>query len=91
MRYHPRNDWVLVKVGPRRKIRGLEMPEKSIEGKLFTVQAVGPQVQTLKVGDSVLMGGVLNETYYQVPGTPDLIVIKQDLVILVMSPENGEE
>ncbi len=85
VRYRPRNDLVLVRkidVGQTRE--GIMMPEVSIQGKKFQVEAMGPDVDDLDVGDFVMMIGKPGDDYYPLPNENDLIVIHQKNVALVV-------
>lgn len=83
-----RNDNVLIRIVQVGKTdSGVLLPEISVEGKLFCVEAVGPKVDDLKVGDKVIMVGEINVDYGYVPGMKDLLCIKQGNVVLVMEPE----
>ena len=76
--YCPRNDYVLVKIVDLGKSPGgVLTPQAAIEGKEFFVEAKGPDVKHLEVGDKVLMIGVLKEDYAYLPSSKDLILIKQ--------------
>jgi len=93
--FEPRNDWVLIRVVKIGQTdTGIALPDLAIEGKEFVVVAAGPEVQDLMPGDKVLMIGQRNVVYFEVPGTNDLLVIKQEHVVLVgnkyLEPEPGE-
>ncbi len=79
-----RNDTVLVRIIDKGELRGIAIPEISIEGKEFHVIAKGPKVEGLEVGDKVLMTGVKNATYFVLPFARDLILVRQDDVVLVL-------
>lgn len=81
--WHPRNDHVLVRVEKKDPGDGIALPDTSIEGKRFVVVAVGPDVENLEPGDDVMMCGNLNKDYWEVPGEKNLLIIKQENVLLV--------
>lgn len=80
VQYRPRNDNVIIRKVKRGKVRGLHMPDQSAEGVDFFVVAAGPKVEDLEAGDRVMIMGRGTETYYPVPGEPDLIVIQEKMV-----------
>ena len=85
MQWQPRNDYVLVKVSIREETEGgVALPQVSIQGKKFTVEAIGPKVEGLNVGDEVMMVGHHGANYYELPNSKDMIVIKQECVVLTM-------
>ena len=84
MKFQPRNDWVLIRiveVGVTEQ--GIAMPASAIEGKEFHVIAAGPDVKDLKPGNKVLMIGQDRVNYFKVPASKDLIVIREEHVVLV--------
>lgn len=85
VKYRPRNDMVLIRQVDHGKTKsGIAIPQISIQGKGFFVEAVGPDVENLKVGDKVLMTGTLGGTYFEVPFDKDLMVMRQEFVILIV-------
>ena len=89
--YRTRNDWVLVRIIEVGQVRGIKMPQSSINGKEFHVEGIGPKVEGLKVGDKVLMTGNINIHYHQVPNVNNLIIVKQESVVLIIEGEEDEE
>ena len=85
--YRPRNDQVLVRIVPVEDVRGIKMPQVSIEGKNFRVEAMGPKVEGLSVGDHVLMIGRKGTEYYPLPNCNDLLIIRQEFVALIVEGE----
>jgi len=84
VKFRPRNDFVLVKIidlGVNEA--GIAMPQMSIQGKRFEVVAIGPDVEDLHVGESVLMIGQVGDNYYPLPNSKDLLVIRQENVVLI--------
>jgi hypothetical protein len=79
--YQPRNDQVIIREHKRSILDGLAMPDESIEGKVFIVEAIGPKVEGLKVGDKVWMSGLLNATYANLPCESDLLIMEQKYVL----------
>lgn len=80
----PRNDFVLVREERVEEVRGVAMPEVSAEGKRYVVVAMGKDVKELSVGESVILNGQLNVHWSYVPRHPDLIIVRQECVILVI-------
>lgn len=74
---------VLVRIEQRSEVGGIAMPDIAVEGKRFVIEAAGPDVKGLEAGDEVLMLGARNVTYFEVPGSQNLIVLKQEHVVLV--------
>lgn len=63
--------------------QGIHVPQCSIEGKEFHVEATGTEcIKGLKVGDKVMFTGMKNSTYADVPGHPHLLVTNEDFVLL---------
>ena len=83
-RFLPRNTGVLVRITDKGQLRGIAIPEISIEGKEFTVVAIGPKVEGLKVGDKVLMRGVRGAEFFEIPFDKRLIFIEEKDVVLVI-------
>lgn len=79
-----RNDTVLVRIVDIGKMGNIALPDTAVEGKQFFVHAVGPLVKDLEPGDEVLMLGRKNDTYWELPFGRDMIVIKQENVVLKM-------
>ena len=78
----PRNDYVVVRVkkrdvGPD----GVELPDSSLEGKDFVIEAVGDDVEKLKKGDKVLMVGTRGEDWAYLPRSSDVLVIKEANIV----------
>ena len=82
--YVCRNDYCLIRMTQIGESNGIAIPEVSIEGKQFHVIAKGPKVEQLEVGDRVLMVGKLNDTYWEVPGVRNLLLIKEQNVVLIL-------
>lgn len=86
--FHPRNDFVLIRIEEVGQTpSGIAIPQISVEGKKFLIEATGPDVEDLEVGDSVLMTGELGKDYSFLPGRNDLLVIRQGNVVLVIEEE----
>ena len=84
MNFRPRNDFVLIKiVDVGESPGGVAIPQISVQGKEFHVVATGPKVFDLHVGDQVLMVGKQGIDYYPLPNSIDLLVIKQEHVVLI--------
>ena len=82
--FRPRNDYVLIRIVELgQNPAGIAIPQISAQGKEFHVVAVGPDVEDLDVGDKVLMLGSKNTTYFELPNSKDLIVMKEENVVLV--------
>lgn len=80
----PRNDWVIVRtVEVEKNKAGIVMPQTSIEGKRFIVEAVGEKVENLQPGDSVMLAGARDAQFFPVPKHQNLIAIKQENVVFV--------
>lgn len=87
LKFNPRNDLVIVRIVYVNSVKGIAMPQSSIDGKEFHVVAFGPKVEGLKEGDKVMMTGNLNEHYHQIPGQSNLIIVKQECVLLTIEGE----
>lgn len=83
MSWQPRNDYVLIRVTELGESPGgVALPDSAIQGKKFTVDAVGPAVIDLALGDEVLMLGSQGAQYYPLPNSKQLFVIRQEHVVL---------
>jgi len=82
----PRHDYVLLRCQAREDLGTLKMPQNSAEGKEWFVEAVGPDVEDLKVGERVEASGQPKVDFWFVPGYSDLIVIKERNVQIVYDP-----
>lgn len=92
VKYQMRNDQVLIKKVRVENVRGLFMPEASMEGVQFVVQEVGPQVKDLQKGDVVFVKGTPGKDVGLLPNDSSLLVCPQENVLLVMQPVlEGEE
>jgi NADPH:quinone reductase-like Zn-dependent oxidoreductase len=90
VKYLLRNDFVLVRIIDLGFMKGIAMPQSSINGKQFVVEALGPDVETLKVGDKVLMLGNVGVTAFPLPNANNLIVLKQEYIALVIEGDESE-
>lgn len=81
-----RNDQVLIRIVKVEQVRGLFMPEASMEGKQFHVVAAGPDVKDLKEGDAVFVKGTPGKDIGLLPNDNSLMVTTQENVLLVMEP-----
>ena len=82
--YKPRNDFVLFRVVPRKLVRGLAMPDRASEGKDIVIEAVGPKVEGLKVGDRVQAIGTNGQDLVSVPGESGLFLTREANVVLIL-------
>ena len=85
MKIRPRGKFVLIRIidigkNPEGTIA---IPQQSIEGKVFEVEAIGPDVDNLKVGNQVLMIGKYGTDFYPLPNSNNLIIIEESHVVLV--------
>lgn len=85
IKYTPRNNMVLIRIVEIGKTTtGIQLPQYSVQGKEFIVEAIGPDVKKLNVGDKCLMLGAKNTTYFELPSSQDLIVMEEKHVCLVI-------
>lgn len=84
MGYRCRNDFVLIRVINKGKAHGLAMPDKSAEGKERIVEAIGPKVEDLKVGDKVFVIGTNNQDVIALPGEVSLFLTREANVVLIV-------
>ena len=83
--YYPRNDYCVIQVNEIGETpSGIAMPDYSVQGKEFIVVAMGNSVEDLDIGDRVLMLGNQGVTYFPLPNSKNLIVIKQEHIVLVI-------
>ncbi len=83
----PRKDFVIIRIETVDKVNELYMPQNTLHGQRFKVEAIGPEVEDLKVGEQVLMTGQAGVDYSYIPNYPGLLVTKEGNVILVFEPE----
>ena len=83
----PRNDRVLCRIVKIDLVRGMIMPDISQEGSQYIVEAVGPLVTDIKVGDKVLASGIKDVHWGFVPGHSDLFVIGEKDIPLIYVEE----
>ncbi len=86
-----RNDCVIVRRVVHDEVRGLKMPQSSLEGKDYFVHAVGQKVENLNVGDQVIITGRKDHEWIEVPGEPDLIFNTEEFVPIVLQRAHGEK
>jgi hypothetical protein len=89
-RLRPRNDFVIIRMERVEQVRGVVMPEISAEGKRYVVEAVGPKVEDLSVGDAVRCKGQPGVDFAEIPNYPDRIIIREQNVLLVIEPVPDE-
>lgn len=85
--YAPRNEMVLIRILDVGMIRGVALPQISVQGKRYLVEAVGHKVENLDVGDEVLMIGKEGAEYYPLSNHSDLLVIHQIHCVLKITRE----
>lgn len=83
----PRNDYVVCRAKKIEHLRGLAMPDISRESEEYYVEAMGPLVEDLKLGDRVLVTGQKDLNWSFIPGFPGLFITKQENVVLVIERE----
>lgn len=91
VRYRMRFDNVLIRVMPVGQVRGLFMPEASIQGVQFVVEEVGPDVKDLHKGDVVLIKGTPGKDCGYLPNDSKLLHCPNENVLLVIEPAKEEE
>ena len=88
--FKPRNDFALIRVTQLGSVGGIAVPDTAVQGKQFTVEAVGPKVEDLMVGDKVLMvGSQQTGDWSFLPNHRDLIIIREANIVLVYGDDNG--
>ena len=80
--FFPRNDFVIVRIEVQDKLRKLALPQQSADAKRYFVEAIGPKVEDLKVGDEVRMTGQPNVDWANLPGRNDLLIIREGNVLV---------
>lgn len=82
-KYNPRNDFVIIRAVKRDATpTGIGIPQNSAWGEEYIVEAIGPKVENLKIGDKVMMiGSEQNGTMSRIPMTKDLMVTREENVI----------
>ncbi len=87
----PRNDFCLIRVSQADKQGGVHIPGMSQEAQRYHVEAIGPKVEDLKIGDRVLCTGKKDLDFSFIPGHSGLMIIRADNVVLVFEPEPEEK
>ncbi len=95
-RFVCREDFVLIRLVDTGRVGRVAVPQISSQGKRLIVVAIGPKVENLKVGDSVLSIGQVGVDAAQLPNDNDLFITKQSNIALIikdvqMTPESGGE
>lgn len=81
----PRGPFCVIRVSHIDKnAAGLALSQSSAEAKQYHVESIGPAVKEMQVGDRVMMVGKRNENYWDIPGQPGLILVKEETVSLVV-------
>lgn len=89
--YRIRGDNVLIRLVRVEQVHGLFMPEASIQGQQYIVEAFGPEVKDLNKGDVVFIKGKVGVDVGLLPNDSKLLLCKQENVLLVMEPVPAEE
>lgn len=80
----PRNDMVLVRMVKRGESKGgIAMPDISAEGTDYIVEAIGPKVVGLDVGDKILPIGRRGVEWDMLPEETDLFILKEVNIPLI--------
>lgn len=91
MKITPRNDYVVFKRHQRgTTLKGIHMPDKSLEGIDHVVIAIGPKVEKLAIGDKVLILGKLGEDYGELPNQKGLYLTKCNNVAVIFEYEESD-
>lgn len=86
VRYRMRHNNVLIKITPVEKVRGLFMPEASMQGVQYIVEEIGPEVKDLKKGDVVLVTGKPGVDIGLLPNDSKMLVAPEDKILLIIEP-----
>ena len=84
MKFRPRNENVLIRVRDLGKFKGIAMPDTAVQGKEYIVDAIGPKVEGLLVGDKVFMIGEFKADYDYLPHTKELLLIHQRNIAVII-------
>ena len=83
--YQPRNDYVLIRETQKSALQNeVILPSKSFESKNFIVEAMGPKVENLSLGDIVLLVGKEGEDWGRIPRNNSLLVTRENNILLIM-------
>jgi len=82
--YIPRGDIVLFRVVDRGKVGRVHIPQISKQGKERIVEAVGPDVVGLSVGERVMVIGTVGQDVVELPNEQGLFITKQSNVVLII-------
>lgn len=88
IKYRPRNELVLIRIETVDTNKaGIALPQQSLESRKYIVEAKGPKVEDLEVGDKVLMNGEQGQDWNYMPGCNDLLITHQLNVSLVIEED----
>ncbi len=83
--FRARNSYVILRQVRLGRFGELAMPDQAAQGMKFVVTSKGPKVEDLEVGDEVMICGGKDQTYFDVVGSKDLIIIDERLVPYVVT------
>jgi hypothetical protein len=72
-------------------LRGITIPPNAPQAKERIVIAIGPKVEDLEVGDSIIGTGKMGEDVVPLPNEQDLYLTRQSNILLVIEEEGDEE
>lgn len=90
MNYIPRNDFVVFKLIDKGKLRGINIPQISSQGKERVIVSVGPKVENLKPGDRVFAIGTVGEDVVMIPTEQDLYLTRESNIVLIVKEDEEE-
>lgn len=91
VKYRMTGDNVLIKITRVEMVRGLFMPEASLQGQQFIVKEVGPDVKSVSSGDVVFIKGTPGKDVGLLPNDGTLMVCKEENILVIMEPVVEEE
>lgn len=91
VKYRMLGDNVLIRITKVEKVRGLFMPEASLQGTQYIVEEIGPDAKGINKGDVVFVKGKPGVDVGLLPNDSTLLVAKADNILVVMEPVVEEE
>lgn len=91
IRYKPRNDMVLIRMERVEQVGQVFMPEASVQGYRYRIEAIGPKVESLNVGDVVIVTGQVGVDIGPLPNDSKLYLCREQNAALVIEPAEPEK
>jgi len=87
MKYRCRSNFVLFRLIDKGMVGSIATPQISAQGKERVVEAIGPDVLNLAVGDKILVIGTIGQDTIPLPNEVGLYMTRDGNVALVVEDE----